>query len=92
MLSAIDGVSSGGENTMTSILKKLARPRKGVARRAYEKLETRILVAQGRKVVRAKAAKVGKVTRKAVKTALITGGIAAAGVVVRAIRKQRPED
>lgn len=76
---------------MTTLLKKPARGRKGVAREAYEKLETRILVVQGRKVVRAKAAKVGKVTREAVKTGLITGGITAAEVVVRAIRKQRPE-
>ncbi len=77
---------------MTTLLRKLARRRKGVARRAYAKLETRILAAQGRKAVRAKAEKVAQVTRKAVKTGLIAGGIAAAGVVVRAIRKQRRED
>lgn len=72
------------------MLGKLSRGRKGAARRAYEKLETRILVAQGRKAVRARAGKVVKVTRKAVKTGLITGGIAAAGVVIRAIRKRPP--
>lgn len=73
---------------MMTLLGKLRR-RKGVVRKAYEKLETRILVAQGRKTVRAKADKVAKVTRKAVKTGLITGGIAAATVVVRAVRKRR---
>jgi hypothetical protein len=72
-----------------TLLGKLARKRKGVARKAYERLETRILVAQGRKAVRAKTERVAKVTRKAVKTGLITGGIAAAAVVVRAVRKQR---
>ena len=77
---------------MTTLLGKLAGRSKGAARRAYETLETRILVAQGRKAVRAKAEKVAKVTRRAVKTGLITGGIAIAGVVVRAVRKQRRED
>ena len=74
-----------------TLLGRLARKRKSAARKAYEKLETRILVAQGRKAVRAKTAKVAKVTRNAVKTGLITGGIAAAAVVVRAVRKQRRE-
>jgi hypothetical protein len=74
-----------------TLLGTLARRRKGAARKLYEKLETRILVAQGRRTLRAKAATVGKVTRKAVKTAVITGGLAAAGVVARAIRKGRRE-
>jgi hypothetical protein len=74
---------------MTTLRGRLAGRRKGMTRKVYEKLETRILVAQGRKAVRAKAAKVAKLTRKAVKTGLITGGIAAAAVVVRAVRKQR---
>lgn len=73
---------------MTTLLSKLRR-RKSLARKGYEKLETRILVAQGRKAVRAKAEKVAQVTRKAVKTGLITGGLAAATVVVRAVRRQR---
>jgi hypothetical protein len=76
---------------MTTSRGKLARRRKGTARKAYEKLETRILVAQGRKAVRAKAEKVAKVTRKAVRTGLIAGGIAAATVVIRAVRRQRRE-
>lgn len=74
-----------------TLLGKLARRSKSVARKAYERLETRILVAQGRRAIRAKTAKVAKVTRKALKTGLITGGIAAAAVVVRAVRKQRRE-
>jgi hypothetical protein len=66
------------------------RRAKRAVRRAYEKLETRILVAQGRKVIRARAARIARVTRKAVRTGLIAGGIAAAGVVIRAIRKPPP--
>jgi len=61
----------------------------GSGAQAFERLETRILVARGRKAVRAKAESVGKVTRKAVKTGLLTGGIAAAAVVIAAVRKQR---
>jgi len=74
---------------MKTLLGKRARRRKSVVRRAFEKLETRVLVAQGRKAVRAKTERVAKLTRKAVKTGLITGGIAAAGVVLRALRKPR---
>ena len=74
---------------MNKLIGRLGRKSKGAARRAYEKLETRILVAQGRKAIRAKAGAITKVARKAVKTGLITGGIAATGVVVKAIRKRR---
>jgi len=76
---------------MNRLIGRLARGRKSAARRAYEKLETKILVAQGRKAMRAKAGAVANLTRKAVKTGLITGGIAAAGVVVKAIRNRRRE-
>lgn len=38
---------------------------------------------------RRKAAKAAVITRKAVKTGLITGGIAAAAVVLRGLRKPR---
>ena len=75
-----------------TLLGKLTRARKGAARRAYEKLETRILAAQGRKAVRAKAKTAAKVTRKAMKAGLIAGGMVAAGVVIRAVRKRPAGD
>jgi hypothetical protein len=68
---------------------KLTGRGKRAARRAYEKVEERVLVAQGRKAVRAKMETVRKVTRKAVKTGILTGSLAALGVVVGAVRKSR---
>ena len=70
----------------------MARKIKKLARKAYEKAETRFLVAQGKKAVRGKVRAVKRVTRKAVKTAIITGALAAASVVVREVRKRRRLD
>jgi hypothetical protein len=74
---------------MGKLMKKLTGRGKDTARKAYEKAETKILVAEGRRSVRAKVRTVKKVTRKAIKTGLITGALAAAGVVAREIRKRR---
>jgi hypothetical protein len=76
---------------MAKVLTRLAAKGKDAARKAYENVETRILVAEGRKAVREKAQTVGKVSRKAAKTGLIVGAIAAAGVVMREVRKRRRE-
>ena len=74
---------------MPGLLTKLAARGKGAAQRAYEKVETRILVAQGRKAVREKARTAAKVGRKAARTGLLVGAMAAAGVVLREIKKHR---
>jgi len=74
---------------MAKIIKKLTSRGKDAARDAYEKLETKVLVAEGRKSIKGKVRTVKKVTRKAVKTGLITGALAAVSVVAREIRKRR---
>jgi hypothetical protein len=76
---------------MARLLNRLAAKGKDAAHKAYEKAETKILVAQGRKAVREKAQTVGKVSRKAAKTGLLVGALAAAGVVLREVRKRRRE-
>jgi hypothetical protein len=48
-----------------------------------------VLVAEGKKSVQRKVTTVKKVTRKAIKTGILTGALAAAGVVAREIRKRR---
>ena len=70
----------------------MAQRIKKTARKVYQKAETRFLVAQGKKAVKGKVRAVKKVTRKAVKTGLITGALAAVSVVVREIRKRRRLD
>ena len=70
---------------MGKLIKKLG----GAGRKAYQKVETRVLVAEGKKAVRRKVTTVKKVTRKAIKTGILTGALAAAGVVAREIRKRR---
>lgn len=77
---------------MGRLIKTLAGKGGNAARKAYQKVETRILVAEGKKAVRGKVRAVKKVTRKAVKTGLIAGALAAAGVVAREIRKRRKRD
>ena len=77
---------------MGKLIKRLAGKSRDAARKAYQKAETKILVAEGRKSVRGKVRTVKKVTRKAIKTGLITGALAAASVVAREIRKRRSKD
>jgi hypothetical protein len=77
---------------MGKIARKLLMKAKNAARGAYEKVETRVLVAEGRKAVKGKARTVAKVSQKAAKTGLIVGALAAAGVVLREVRKRRQLD
>lgn len=74
---------------MGKLTKKMVAKGKDAAESAYRKVETKVLVAEGRKSVRAKVRTVGKVSKKAAKTGLIVGALAAAGVVVREIRKRK---
>ncbi len=66
---------------------------KGKVRRAtkrgIDKIETRILVHEGKKSVRAKVATVKRVAKKALKAGLISGAIAAVTVVLQERRKRR---
>jgi hypothetical protein len=73
---------------MAKLTRKLASRAKTAVQKAYEKVETRVLVAEGRKAVRSKAHTVAKVSRKAAKTGLIVGAVTAAAVVAREIRKR----
>jgi hypothetical protein len=74
---------------MTKLTDKLLARGKKAARGAYERVETRVLVAEGRKAVEGKARMVKKVSRKAARTGLVVGTLTALGVVVREIRKRR---
>lgn len=56
-----------------------------------EEVETRLLVSEGRRSVRAKTATVKKVTKKAVKAGLVTGAAAVAAVVIHEVRKRRKQ-
>ncbi len=78
--------------SMTKLTGRLIKRAKDAARSAYEKVETRVLVAEGRKAVQRKANTVGRVSRKAAKTGAVAGALAAAGVVVHEIRKRRKLD
>ncbi len=70
---------------MTKFTKKVSR----AAGRTRDKVETKLLAAEGKRSVRSKVATVKKVTRKAVKAGLIAGAFAAAGVVIRETKKRR---
>jgi NADH:ubiquinone oxidoreductase subunit D len=80
------------EGTMTRLTGRLIAAARDAARNAYEKVETRVLVAQGRKAVKHKAKTVTKVSRKAAKTGAMVGALTAAGVVAHEIRKRRKLD
>ncbi len=77
---------------MPRLTRKLAAKGREAARKAYEKVETRILVAEGRKAVDRKVQTTRRVGKKAIRTGLIVGALAAANVVVREIRKRRQAD
>lgn len=74
---------------MSKLTRKLVAKGRDAAEKAYRKVETKVLVAEGRKSVRAKVRTVGKVSKKAAKTGMIVGALAAAGVVVHEIRKRK---
>jgi CO dehydrogenase/acetyl-CoA synthase epsilon subunit len=77
---------------MGKLKKKLVSKGSNAARKAYEKVETRVLVAAGRRAVRRKAQTVAKVSKRAMKAGLIVGAVAAAEVVVREVLKRRRSD
>jgi len=63
--------------------------RKSAVRRAYERAETNVMAAVGRRAVRSKVSTVKKVTRRAAKAGLVAGTLAAASVVLKEVRKRR---
>ena len=77
---------------MGKIAKRLLTKGKNAARGAYERAETKVLVAEGRKAVQGKARTVARVSKKAAKTGLVVGALTAAGVVLREVRKRRKLD
>ena len=74
---------------MGKLTKKLARRGKAAARKAYDKLESKVMAAVGRKTVRSGVKQVKAVAKKAAKKALVAGGLAAAGVVASELRRRR---
>jgi ribosomal protein S20 len=74
---------------MTKLTDKAAAKTADAAKRAYKRVETKVLVAEGRKSVKGKVRTVAKVTRKAIRAGAIAGAMAAAMVVVREIKKRR---
>lgn len=77
---------------MTKLTRRMIEGATDAARDAYERVESRVLVAEGRKAMRGKVRTVKTVSRKAAKTGLVVGTLAAAGVVVHEIRKRRKLD
>jgi hypothetical protein len=77
---------------MTKLTGRLIAQARDAARKAYEKVETRVLVAEGRKAVKRKANTAARVSRKAAKTGAVVGALTAAGVVAHEIRKRRKLD
>jgi hypothetical protein len=53
------------------------------------KLQDRVLIAAGRKAIRQRMDRAGKVTRKAAKAGLVVGALVAASVARREVRKHR---
>jgi hypothetical protein len=74
---------------MGKMTKRLARRGKNAARKAYDKLESKVMAALGRKAVRSKVKGVKAVAKRAAKKALIAGGLAAAGVVASELRRRK---
>ena len=70
------------------VAKTVARSAKSATRKAYDKAETSVMAAVGRKTVKGKVKTVKTVATRAGKSALIAGGLAAAGVVVSEFRKR----
>jgi hypothetical protein len=70
-------------------MKKASTSAKGAARRAYDKVEAKVMAAVGRKTVQVKLSTAKKVGKKAAKAAAVAGAMAAAGVVLEEIRKKK---
>jgi len=70
-------------------LTRKSRPRKGVVRRTYAKLEDKVMAAAGRRAVKTAARRAKAISRKAVKAALLAASLAAAKVLLDEVREQR---
>lgn len=77
---------------MTRLTEKLATKGRKAAKKAFEKIETKVYLWQGRKVVGRKVETTARVSKKAAKAGLIAGALAAAGVVRREVMKGRRHD
>jgi hypothetical protein len=66
-----------------------APKKKNLARRAYAKLENKVMAAVGRKAVRHGARTAKVISQKAAKAALVAGTIAAAKVLLDEVRARR---
>ncbi|MGA9837589.1 MAG: hypothetical protein WBQ26_09775 [Gemmatimonadaceae bacterium] len=74
---------------MAKTTRELARRGKSATKKAYDTVETKVMAAVGRSTVKRKVKGVKTVATRAGKSALIAGGLAAAGVVMSEIRKRR---
>lgn len=68
---------------------KVADATREAVHRVVEGVETKVLVAEGRRSVKAKAHTTVKVARKAVKTGAVVGAMTAVAVVAREVKKRR---
>ena len=73
-------------------MSKLADRVGRATKRKVKDVETRILVAEGRKSIKAKVATVTRVTKKALKAGAIAGVLVATAVVMRERKKRRSLD
>jgi hypothetical protein len=73
---------------MAKVTKRATR-KKGAVRRAYKKLETKLMAAVGRRTVRGGKQTAKTITRKAAKAAVLAGSLAAAKVVLDEVRERR---
>ncbi len=74
---------------MANLGKRLTKRGAAVVRDLYREVETRVLVAEGRKAVRQKAQLATAVTKKAARAGVIAGVATAAVVVIQQLRKRR---
>lgn len=74
---------------MSTTTRKIAKKGKNAMQKAYKKVETEVLAAEGRRSMRAKARHAGKVGKKAAKVGLLVGTLAALEVVLQEIAKRR---
>lgn len=74
---------------MGKLIKKMTKGGKSKARKLLANAETGVMAAVGRKIVRSKVNAVKRVAKKAAKAGLTAGAMAAAGVIVREIRRPR---
>jgi hypothetical protein len=77
---------------MPKVIETLSRGTVRPARKLYDKLEAKILIAEGRRSVRRKTRVISAVAKKAAKAGLAAGVLTAAAVVTRELRKRRVED